>query len=458
LAAAFRRPPRRSLRPRPRVIVLALLAVLVSAGGLVWLRSRADREDQPQSEKEATYAQVQERLDEALTEVLPDLAAATSAADAWTWAVPGHALAAAIRCRVVPVRDGAPWPDIQARLAKSVQRAGGAVLWSEPLPPEDLLRLDVGVPGLATHTLVLYRAAAARPAVGWGEAAGDRAWRALRAAATGPVVALVIDDWGYRTDDTTRALLALDAPLTLSILPGLAHSRRFAGEATDLVLPARGGAAGAHSDEDAARRRAAAGCPVTIALGPDRDSPGDRRREIFLHLPMEPEGYPEVDPGAQALLVGMPRPAIAALLDRALAGLPGVRGVNNHMGSAATADEGTMRDLLAELKARDLVFLDSLTTAGSVAYTAARDAGLPAARNRVFLDHDRQDLDSIRRRLASLVESARASGFAVGIGHPHPETLQILREELPRWRAAGVSFVTLSELLALQATPADAGV
>jgi uncharacterized protein len=150
----------------------------------------------------------------------------------------------------------------------------------------------------------------------------------------------------------------------------------------------------------------------------------------------------------------MSRERIGAVLDEALQALPAVRGVNNHMGSAATADEPTMQALMAELKARDLIFLDSLTTSDSIAYQTARAAGLPAARNRIFLDHDHQSPASIRRSLQRLVQSAGASGFAVGIGHPHPATLQVLQEELPRLQAEGVRFVTLSELLALQAATA----
>ena len=172
---------------------------------------------------------------------------------------------------------------------------------------------------------------------------------------------------------------------------------------------------------------------------------------------MQPQGYPDVDPGPRALLIDMPRRQIGALLDEALQALPNVRGVSNHMGSAATADAATMRDLMAELKARDLLFLDSLTTARSVAGDIARAAGLPTATNRIFLDHDHRNPASIRRRLHTLFESARASGFAVGIGHPHPATLDVLRAELPRLKANGVVFVTFSELLALQSERIAAG-
>jgi polysaccharide deacetylase 2 family uncharacterized protein YibQ len=260
------------------------------------------------------------------------------------------------------------------------------------------------------------------------------------------VVAVVIDDWGYRRDQATDGLLALDLPLTLSVLPGLAYSRHFALLGTELALPT---ATAGHADRAALLRRAA-GCPVTLGLGRRPPRLEERRREIFLHLPMQPQAYPELDPGPRAILVGMPRERMAAVIDEALAALPSVRGVNNHMGSAATSDEATMSALMTVLRERDLIFLDSLTTARSVAYEVARGAGVPAARNRVFLDHDHQDPQRVRKQLRELVRAARASGFAVAIGHPKPVTLEVLRQELPRLQAEGVVFVTVSELIALR--------
>ena len=110
----------------------------------------------------------------------------------------------------------------------------------------------------------------------------------------------------------------------------------------------------------------------------------------------------------------------------------------------------TMRAVMAVLKERGLFFVDSVTAAESVAYQEARRAGLDAARNRIFLDADHDSAAEVRRNLAILVKTARARGFAIGIAHPYPETLEVLREEIPRLSAAGVSFVTVSELIALR--------
>ena len=108
------------------------------------------------------------------------------------------------------------------------------------------------------------------------------------------------------------------------------------------------------------------------------------------------------------------------------------------------------------LKERGLFFLDSLTSSGSVAYDEALDAGIPALRNRYFLDYTNEDAQKILANLNRLEESARGRGFVVGIGHPHRLTAEILAREVPRMKKAGVRFVTVSELMALQEAAAVA--
>ena len=170
----------------------------------------------------------------------------------------------------------------------------------------------------------------------------------------------------------------------------------------------------------------------------------------MLHLPMEPEGYPGMNPGDHPVLVGMERADIAGIVDDALAGLPGVTGVNNHMGSAVTADRETMDRVASVLAERDLFFVDSMTTSRSVAAAAMTAAGVPALINRMFLDQAETSQGQIERLLARVVASARETGSVVALCHPYPETVEVLRRELPRYAKAGVRFVTVSELMALE--------
>ena len=220
-----------------------------------------------------------------------------------------------------------------------------------------------------------------------------------------------------------------------------------------MILPPSGEHAGNRDEEredSGLSRRLDLGCFVEVGFGPEKIDFPVNRREVFLHLPMEPQGYPDTDPGPRAVMVGMDEAAIGERLDEALAALPSITGVNNHMGSAATSDQATMEALMKALRSRDLLFVDSLTSSRSVAFAEAQKAGLPTARNRIFLDYDNENREAIKTNLEVLVRSARASGFALGIGHPHWTTADVLSREIPRLVKQGVRFVTVSEMMALR--------
>ena len=158
---------------------------------------------------------------------------------------------------------------------------------------------------------------------------------------------------------------------------------------------------------------------------------GAQGREVLLHMPMEPIAYHGPGPGEGAVEVGLPDAEIRSRVERALQVVSCARGVNNHMGSRATADLAAMRAVMDVLRPRGLFFLDSRTTADTVAEAAARAAGVPSLHRDVFLDvvADRQ---AIVRALDQAAARAQATGAAVAIGHVHPLTIEVLDQELPR--------------------------
>jgi uncharacterized protein len=220
-------------------------------------------------------------------------------------------------------------------------------------------------------------------------------------------LALVIDDLG-RSLDEVAALDRLGIPLSYSVLP------------FEVSTPA-----------------------VVARLASER-------KEILCHLPMEPaNGH---DPGPGALREGMGLDALAAATEKALAQVPGAVGANNHMGSELTGDRAAMGTVLDILQRRGLFFLDSRTSAASVGYSLARSLGLPAVERDVFLDDDR-DPAAIRVQLARFLALSRERGAAIAIAHPHAATLEVLREEVPRAKAEGFTFVPVSFLLDRHGAP-----
>ncbi len=219
---------------------------------------------------------------------------------------------------------------------------------------------------------------------------------------SGPRLAIIIDDLGGDLAPA-EALLRLRYPLTLSILPNQPHSAEIA---------------------DKTFRR------------------GD---EVMLHLPMEFEGS-TAKPEAVELRVGMGAGEVDRLLGQMLEAVPHAAGINNHEGSRATTDPALMADVMAVLRQRNLFFIDSRTTAATVAYDAARQAGVRAASRNVFLD-DVETREAILRQIDLAERDATKEGSAIAIGHPHPATIAALEEALPQLKARGVRLVFASALV-----------
>jgi polysaccharide deacetylase 2 family uncharacterized protein YibQ len=169
-------------------------------------------------------------------------------------------------------------------------------------------------------------------------------------------------------------------------------------------------------------------------------------KEVLLHLPMEPEGYPKVRPGPGLVLRSQSDAEIERLLEEDLATVPGAVGVNNHMGSAATADARVMRAVSRVLSRRHLFFLDSRTTDATVAEKTVEEASVRATSRRVFLD-DVATEAAIRAQLEELVRRAKLEGDAVAIGHPYPVTLFVLEKDLAGLADKGVTLVRVSDLV-----------
>jgi polysaccharide deacetylase 2 family uncharacterized protein YibQ len=216
-------------------------------------------------------------------------------------------------------------------------------------------------------------------------------------------LAIIMDDLG-RDRTSARALLAIDLPVTFAILPMEAHAAEVA------ELAHRGG------------------------------------REVLIHLPMEPLGYPAADPGPEALFVGQSAEEIRQRFALYRERVPHAVGGNNHMGSRFTEDRGGMAAVLAEMREAGLFFVDSVTSGKSVAYAEARRAGLPAAARDIFLDNER-DVERISAQIRQLAAMAARQGEAVGICHPHAETLEALRRQQAWLRRQGVEVVPVSQLL-----------
>jgi polysaccharide deacetylase 2 family uncharacterized protein YibQ len=233
-------------------------------------------------------------------------------------------------------------------------------------------------------------------------------------------VAIIVDDVGY-DPQPLNDFIALGRPLTFSILPVKGAAE----------LSAAGAAAGF---------------------------------DVMLHLPMQPR-RPTANPGPGCITVDMTEAQIAAQVAHDLAEVPGALGVNNHMGSRATADARVMTEVLTALRARGLFFVDSVTTGASVGAEIAARLAVPHAARDVFLDTNFESepntteelINNARARVQQLGDIARRRGFAIGICHYHPRTAEMLARLLPQLEQSGVELVKVSSLVTAAAPSARGG-
>lgn len=215
------------------------------------------------------------------------------------------------------------------------------------------------------------------------------------------LLAVVLDDFGYSKRNLDK-IKELDVPITLAVLPNIYYSSAASSLSSSNI-------------------------------------------EIVLHLPMEPESL-ESSIEENTLMSGMTEERVRKIIDSDLKSVKNAKGISNHMGSKGTRDERIVSVVMDEAKKRDMYFLDSMTTPGSVCRKIAQKKGVPYAKRDIFIDNVLEE-EKIKKELNKASNIALEKGKAVAIGHDRLETVQALKEEVPLLREKGIKFVKLSEVI-----------
>ncbi len=171
-------------------------------------------------------------------------------------------------------------------------------------------------------------------------------------------------------------------------------------------------------------------------------------KEVMLHQPMQ--SIANLRLGQGGIVLDMTQQQLQKTITDNLENIPHVIGINNHMGSLITQHPGHMHWVMDYMKTRgDLFFIDSRTTTATVAQQLASEVGVSNTRRDVFLDHE-VTKEAIMRQVQRLVGLARKHGSAVAIGHPFPETIAVLQNEIPKFAEYGVELVPITKVIALQ--------
>ena len=216
-------------------------------------------------------------------------------------------------------------------------------------------------------------------------------------------VAIIIDDIGNDLKPV-QELLKINADLTFAILPLCPHTR----ETAEMFHRAH--------------------------------------RETLLHLPMEPVSYPREKPGNGALFTDMNDEELISQLEKNIASVPYINGVNNHMGSKFMMDEKKLALIFNEFKNNNLFFVDSRTSPNTKAFIAAEKIGLQMAARKIFLDNSR-DYNEIYNSLINIDKKDGDVSPLIIIGHPHPETIRAISDAVNVLREKKVSIVPVSQII-----------
>jgi len=218
------------------------------------------------------------------------------------------------------------------------------------------------------------------------------------------VIAIIIDDIGHNLEAGKRVINS-KLPVTCSILPARPHSIRLASLANK------------------------------------------NGKEVMLHLPMQASKSERLGHGA--LTIDMSKNEFIRTVEISIDAIPHAKGINNHMGSLLTRNPNHMEWLMQAIANRDehLFFVDSRTTAKTVAEELAQSYHIPSIQRDVFLDDTANDKNFVKQQIKQLIRIAKKQGYALAIGHPHKTTLLVLEQELSKLPEQEIKLVTVSELI-----------
>lgn len=171
------------------------------------------------------------------------------------------------------------------------------------------------------------------------------------------------------------------------------------------------------------------------------------KRENILLLPMEPISYPKDDPGPKALLSRASVKQNTDHLNWLLSRTANITGVMNYMGSRFLTDSNNLRPVFNAINRNRLFFIEDAGNANyRLAETTARIAKTPYMAADITIDETLTEND-IRLKLVALEKRAADRGYAIGILHPYPVSLQTVDNWTDTLARRGFRLLAPSTLL-----------
>ncbi len=192
---------------------------------------------------------------------------------------------------------------------------------------------------------------------------------------------------------------------------------------------------------------------VTLAFAPYGNSLGRWMKmarqdghELLMQVPMEPIGYPTVNPGKHTLVTNTAAGKNLESLHWSMARMTNYTGIMNYLGARILADEGALGPVFGEIAGRGLLFLDDGSTRESKAESVAKTVGLPFLKGNIVLDAGRSAAE-IKKNLLLLEKLARRRGMAIGMASAFPKSVKSIAAWAKQAEKRGVELVPVSALL-----------
>ncbi len=168
--------------------------------------------------------------------------------------------------------------------------------------------------------------------------------------------------------------------------------------------------------------------------------------ELLMQVPMEPVGYPEINPGKHTLVSGVAAGKNLESLHWSMARMTNYVGIMNYLGAKLQSDEVALGPVLGEINKRGLLYLDDGSAFSSHSESVAKAVGIPYARGSIVVD-DARNAKAILENLLALEKLARRNGKAIGIASAFPRSVKQIVLWIEQAEKRGIEIVPVSALV-----------
>ncbi len=168
--------------------------------------------------------------------------------------------------------------------------------------------------------------------------------------------------------------------------------------------------------------------------------------ELLLQLPMEPIDYPKTNPGPHTLRTTADVQENLANLHWAMSRITNYVGVTNYLGNKMLQEPAGLSPIFSEISKRGLMFFEDGTVKNSMGPGVAVKEIVPYAKADILLDNVRSRA-AIADKLQQLVNQAKRTGLAIGMGNAFPDTIDLVSQFARQAKANGIEITPLTAVV-----------